>query len=169
MTEDVARFVERFAAVLIDGGVPRMPARAFAALLATDTGRMTAAELAEALQASPAAVSGAVRYLTQTEPDRARARARLAQGRLPPRRRPLVRGDLPARAAARPLAARALDGVDAVGADTPAGARLQDSAEFFAFLRQSCPRMLARWREHSPRTLIWHPEEAVKRFYGRVG
>ena len=42
-----------------------MPARVFAALLATDSGRLTAAELAELLQISPAAVSGAVRYLTQ--------------------------------------------------------------------------------------------------------
>jgi len=57
------RFVERFSAVLVDGGMPRMPARAFAVLLASDAGRMTASELAEALQASPAAVSGAVRYL----------------------------------------------------------------------------------------------------------
>jgi DNA-binding transcriptional regulator GbsR (MarR family) len=61
--EAVSRFVERFAAVLSDAGVPRMPARVFAALLATDSGRLTAAELAEQLRASPAAISGAVRYL----------------------------------------------------------------------------------------------------------
>src|SRR5690349_18190 len=61
------RFVEVFANVLFEAGVPRMPARAFAAVLATDSGRLTAAELAEALQASPAAISGAVRYLTQVE------------------------------------------------------------------------------------------------------
>ena len=41
----------------------RMPARAFAAILAADDGRRTAAELAELLEVSPAAVSGAVRYL----------------------------------------------------------------------------------------------------------
>jgi ABC-2 type transport system ATP-binding protein len=61
----VRRFIEGFAAALADGGVPRMPARVFAALLATDSGRLTAAELGERLQVSPAAISGAVRYLTQ--------------------------------------------------------------------------------------------------------
>ena len=65
MTDDAARFVERFGAMLEEGGVPRMPARVFAALLATDSGRLTAAELAEQLRISPAAVSGAVRYLIQ--------------------------------------------------------------------------------------------------------
>ena len=57
------RFVERFASVLVEAGIPRMPARVFAALLATDSGRLTAAELSDQLQASPAAVSGGVRYL----------------------------------------------------------------------------------------------------------
>src|SRR6266508_6264921 len=51
----VSRFVERFAAVMVQSGLPRMPARVFATLLATDTGRLTAAELAERLQVSPAA------------------------------------------------------------------------------------------------------------------
>src|SRR5258707_14378670 len=59
----VSRFTERFAAVLTEAGIPRMPARVFAALLAADSGRLTAAELAGQLQASPAAVSGGVRYL----------------------------------------------------------------------------------------------------------
>src|SRR6185437_5771417 len=42
---------------------PRMPARVFSALLATDSGRLTAAELSQQLKASAAAVSGGVRYL----------------------------------------------------------------------------------------------------------
>ena len=63
--EAVRRFIERFALDLSDAGMARMPARAFAAILSTDDGRCTAAELAELLQVSPAAVSGAVRYLLQ--------------------------------------------------------------------------------------------------------
>ena len=43
----------------------RMPARVFAAILTADDGRCTAAELAGTLGVSPAAVSGAVRYLMQ--------------------------------------------------------------------------------------------------------
>ena len=65
--EAVARFVERFAAALTDAGMPRMPARVFAALLVTDSGRLTAAELAEQLQGSAGSISGAVRYLIQTQ------------------------------------------------------------------------------------------------------
>ncbi len=42
-----------------------MPARVFAAILSAEDGRCTAAELAELLRVSPAAVSGAVRYLLQ--------------------------------------------------------------------------------------------------------
>src|SRR6516164_1921172 len=61
----VSQFVEKFAAVLTETGFPRMPARLFAALLASDSGTMTARELAGLLRISPAAISGAVRYLTQ--------------------------------------------------------------------------------------------------------
>src|SRR5215469_1086290 len=61
--EAVRRFIERFAAGLVEAGVPPMPARVFSALVATDSGRLTAAELAAQLGASPAAISGAVRYL----------------------------------------------------------------------------------------------------------
>ena len=149
MTEGVARFVERFAAVLIDGGVPRMPARAFGVLLASDDGRLTAAELAEALKVSPAAISGAVRYLVQT--------GLVERVREPGSRRDVYRlGDDPWYEAIyrrEPLITRwqkALqDGIEAAGADTPAGARLKDSAEFFAFLQQELPALLARWRESS--------------------
>lgn len=63
--EAVSRFVERFASEMTEAGMQRMASRVFAALLADDDGSMTSAELAVALQISPAAVSGAVSYLTQ--------------------------------------------------------------------------------------------------------
>ena len=58
-------YVERFSSVLVAAGIPAMPARVFVALMVTDSGRLTAAELAGMLRVSPAAVSGAVRYLIQ--------------------------------------------------------------------------------------------------------
>lgn len=61
----VSRFVERFAAQLADAGMQRMPARIFAALLASESGALTSAELGAQLKVSPAAISGAVRYLAQ--------------------------------------------------------------------------------------------------------
>ena len=42
-----------------------MPSRVFVALLASDSGRLSSSELAEVLAVSPAAISSAVRYLTQ--------------------------------------------------------------------------------------------------------
>src|SRR5215831_20498468 len=58
------QFIERFASVLVAAGIPAMPARVFVAFHVTDSDRLTAADLAAMLQISPAAVSGAVRYLT---------------------------------------------------------------------------------------------------------
>ncbi len=63
--ESVSKFVESFAAQLVEAGMQRMPARIFAALLSSDEGAMTSVELGEQLRISPAAVSGGVRYLAQ--------------------------------------------------------------------------------------------------------
>lgn len=59
--------VERLGAALHASGLQRLPARVFAALLADEDGRMTAAEVGAELEVSPAAVSGAVRYLGQVQ------------------------------------------------------------------------------------------------------
>jgi len=61
----VRRYTEQFGNLLAETGWPRMAARVFAAILSSEDGRMTAAELSDQLQASPAAVSGAVNYLLQ--------------------------------------------------------------------------------------------------------
>jgi DNA-binding transcriptional regulator GbsR (MarR family) len=144
--EAIARFVERFASVLADGGVPRMPARVFAALLSTDDGRLTAAEIADRLQVSAAAVSGAVRYLEQV--------SLVGREREPGSRRDryVIQDDLWYEAILRrePLLTRweraLAEGVDALGAGTPAGRRLEHSVAFFEFLQEEMPAMLARWR-----------------------
>lgn len=54
---------EQAAAMITAAGMPRMPARVLMALVAAPAGGYTAAELAERLDVSAAAVSGAVRYL----------------------------------------------------------------------------------------------------------
>jgi DNA-binding transcriptional regulator GbsR (MarR family) len=64
--DELLRFVERFALILAENGFPRMAARVFAYVLADEADRYTAAELAEGLRVSPAAISGAVRFLVQT-------------------------------------------------------------------------------------------------------
>ena len=143
----VRRFIERFALDLAEAGMARMPARVFAALLANDDGRLTAAELAELLRVSPAAISGAVRYLTQI--------GMVSRGREPGERRDhyQVSGDMWYEVVARrdQLLARweqdLQDGIKAVGSDTPAGARLEENRRFFEFLRHEGPRVMARWGE----------------------
>jgi len=141
-----SRFVEAFASAFYEAGVPRMPSRVFAAILASDAGRLTAAELSERLQASPAAISGAVRYLVQVQ--------LVLREREPGSRRDVyVVGDnawyeaIVRRERLLLQWQRVLrDGVEEVGRDTPAGARLAETVEFFEFLEQEMPALLERWR-----------------------
>jgi predicted transcriptional regulator len=142
----VLRFIERFATALVEVGMPRMPARVFVALLATDSGRLTAAELAELLQVSPAAISGAVRYLIQV--------GLASREREPGSRRDCYRvhDDIWHEAIARrdQVLARwegsLREGLEALGSDTPAGGRLAETLEFFEFAQQEMPAMMTRWR-----------------------
>jgi DNA-binding transcriptional regulator GbsR (MarR family) len=146
----VSRFVETFASAFVDAGVPRMPSRVFAAILASDAGRRTSAELSEQLQASPAAISGAVRYLIQV--------GLIVRLRDPGSRRDVYAvGDdawyeaIVRRERLLELWSRAIrEGVDAVGADTPAGRRLDETLAFFAFLQTEMPALLERWRSARP-------------------
>lgn len=39
------------------------------------------------------------------------------------------------------------EGVALLGADSPAGARLNESITFFAFLRRELPELLERWQQ----------------------
>src|SRR6476661_5854051 len=128
------RFVEDFALLLVDAGVPRMPARVFAC------------DLAERLQVSPAAISGAVRWLTQMH--------LLTRAREPGARRDhyRVRDDQWYEAtvfkttALRRFEDVLAEGVALVGADTPAGRRLGETQEFFAFFRAELPPLRERAR-----------------------
>jgi DNA-binding transcriptional ArsR family regulator len=143
----VSRFVERFAMTLEESGVPRMPARVFVTLLATDSGALTAAELAERLQVSPAAISGAVRYLIQVDlitrerdPGSRRDRYRVHDDAwyeaTVRRERLLMRWEDNAR-----------EGAVALGPDTPAGARMVETVAFFEFLRREMAALQERWRQ----------------------
>ena len=144
--EAVRRFIERFALNLAEAGMPRMPARVFAAVLVAEDGRRTAAELAGELGVSPAAISGAVRYLTQL---RLVSREREPGERVDHYR---VSSDTWYEAIARrdEMVARWLqdlaEGVKAVGPDTPAGARLEETRQFFEYLLEEVPQLLERWR-----------------------
>lgn len=144
----VSEFVERFAGLLYESGVPRMPARVFVTLLTADADRLTAADLGARLGVSPAAVSGAVRYLIQVglvsttgEP----GSRRLSYGVPPNVWQHLLSGrnQIMSR-----WAALLRDGAGLLGPGSPAGERVADSADYFEFVAGELPRVLARWDEY---------------------
>ena len=141
-------YVERFAAVLVAAGFPPMPARVFVALLVTQSGRLSAAELAATLRISPAAVSGAVRYLIQV--------GLAHKERVPGSRRDYYR--IPGNMWDDMLRMRdqvmsrwtalAREGIDLVGPDTAAGARLAEQAAFLEFVSKELSDVLDRWERY---------------------
>jgi DNA-binding transcriptional regulator GbsR (MarR family) len=141
-------YIERFTSVMVAAGMPPMPSRVFVALMVTDSGRLTAAELAEMLRISPAAVSGAVRYLIPL--------GLVHKERVPGSRRDYYR--LPDDVWNNVLRLRdqvmvrwtalVREGIDLVGPDTPAGARLTEHAAFFDFVAKEVPEILTRWDEY---------------------
>jgi DNA-binding transcriptional regulator GbsR (MarR family) len=144
----VRRFVERFALLLTQAGMARTPSRVFACVLVEDSGQLTAAELAERLHVSPAAISGAVRYLTQA--------GLLVRGREPGERRDhyAVHDDVwtemytSRMAMMRHWEQAMVEGIEALGTDRPAGRRLAETREFFAFIQSEIPHFVQRWQEH---------------------
>ncbi|TCP48629.1 MarR family protein [Tamaricihabitans halophyticus] len=143
--DDVSRFIERFAAVLTDLGMARMPARVFVALLTIDSGKVTAGELAELLRASPGAVSGAVRYLMQLN--------LLRREREPGERRDhyVLHDDTWYEGATRKdqgirqWAVTAKEGIDVLGPDTAAGRRLAETLHFLEFMQAKLPELIEEW------------------------
>src|SRR5262245_30073478 len=138
--------------IMFETGLPRMPARVFSALLASDSGRLTAAELAEQLKASPAAISGAVRYLAQIG---LVAREREGGSR---RDHFVLHEDVFYELMVQDV--RSLrrweqgleEGIAGLGADTPAGQRLTETLDFFHFMRGELTGMMERWRSHRAET-----------------
>jgi DNA-binding transcriptional regulator GbsR (MarR family) len=125
-----------------------MPARVFGALLVAEDGKLTAGELADTLRVSPAAISGAVRYLIQV--------GLAVRRRDPGERRDhyevvddlwyevYANRDKQLEAWVNVLA----EGVAAVGQDTKVGVRLETSRQFFEFLRGEIPELMRKWRRY---------------------
>jgi predicted transcriptional regulator len=141
-------YIERFAAVLVLAGFPPMPARVFVALLTAESARLTAADLAATLRVSPAAVSGAVRYLIQV--------GLVHKERVPGSRRDYYR--MPANMwddlvrmrdqVMSRWAALVREGIGLVGPDTEAGARMAEQAAFLDFASGEMSDLLDRWEKH---------------------
>ena len=143
----VRQFIERFTAILTQAGFPRTPARIFVALLTADSSSMTAAELGELLQASPASVSGGARYLLQVglitaegEPGSRRQHYRMSvhvwQDIVSLRDRQFTR-----------WAAELEDGTRILGESSPAGLRMAETVRYFEFISGEMAGLLARWKQ----------------------
>jgi hypothetical protein len=145
--EGVRHFVEHLAMSFAEWGFPRMPGRVLATLMASDDESLTAAELAERLQVSPAAISGAVRYLTrigmlQRQPTAGSRRDRYRLPADPWYESATLEGDTFMRTGAR----IADEGAKALGIDTPAGGRVAQMRDFFLFMSREMPSLMEKWR-----------------------
>jgi DNA-binding transcriptional regulator GbsR (MarR family) len=142
------RSVEQLGAALADAGLPSLPSRVFSALLMDDDGRMTSAQLTEVLGVSPAAVSGAVKYLGHLQ--------MLRREREPGSRRDVYvvdddawHGAMMRRDQAYAPILRALDGALADhGPGDPAYHRIWLSAEFLRFVDAELADLADRWAAH---------------------
>lgn len=141
--------VERVASLMTEAGMPRMAARVFAYALADDAERYTAAAFAEGLRVSPAAVSGAVRYLLDTrmivkehEPGTRATSYRIYEDdvwtAIMTARLPMLRMWEEAVAEA----------ADLIGPDHRGGRRLRETEAYFRFSREETASMINRWKAY---------------------
>ena len=146
--DELLRFVERFALLLTSSGLPRMPARVFAYVIAEDAERYTARELAEGLRVSPAAISGALKVLVQS--------GILARDRTPGERSDHYRvfdDDVwmaigSQRLELLPFWEDGLDeGIKLLGPSRPGGRRLMETKAYFEFMSEELPKLYKRWHQ----------------------
>ena len=141
-----AEAAEQAAAMLTAVGMPRMPARVMMALAGSPDDGYTAAELAERLGVSAAAVSGAVRYLVSmrlihrlSRPGDRRDRYDLADDSWS--------GMISANAPLYASLAAYLDRIARDNAGAPlSAARAHEIADFLRYLSERMPQLAAEWR-----------------------
>jgi DNA-binding transcriptional regulator GbsR (MarR family) len=141
-------FVEQMARMLADWGFPRMAGRVLFVIMSADEEALTAGELAERLGVSPAAISGAVRYLTQIN--------MITREAVPGSRRDRYRlvddSWYEVTLAKMTLIKSIVDVVDqgvaaAGGPDTPSGSRLADMRDFYVYVQDVLPELMDKWAE----------------------
>jgi hypothetical protein len=142
--KDTREFSDELAALLDAAGFPLMPARTLMALLTSPTGELTADQISEVLDVSPAAVSGAIRYLQSVQV--------LRVGSLPGTRRRKYAlasnwytATLTRLSLYDEFSGLAQHRPPSIGPGTLAGRRVQEMAEFYAFLNRKFPELLSEW------------------------
>jgi len=145
---DVNQAAERLALTLSEGGMQRMTARVLAALLFAEQETVTAGELGEWLQISPGTVSTSVKALTRVgliervpAPGSRRDHYRFRDGAwaiLMSSQNEVVKA----------MQEAASEGIEAVGAHTAAGRRLEEMRDFYGYLMAELPAVIDRWHAH---------------------
>ncbi|MDY0908361.1 helix-turn-helix domain-containing protein [Microbacterium sp. CFBP9034] len=137
---------EQAAAMLAAAGMARMPARVMMALVGSPDEGYTAAELADRLGVSAAAVSGAVRYLVTmrfiqrvSRPGDRRDRYDLVDD--------AWAGMITANAPLYASLAAQMESIADENADAPISvARAREVADFLRYLAERMPRLIDDWR-----------------------
>ncbi|WP_431973097.1 helix-turn-helix domain-containing protein [Micromonospora haikouensis] len=149
--EAVAEYEESLTTALMASGLPRMTARVLTCLYVTDAGSLTASQLAQHLQVSPASISKAIAFLesqslARRERDERRRDRYLVDDEL------FYQATVASARASDQLVATAREGVAILGPGTPAAARLENIARFLDFISESITRAAdqARAMLHTP-------------------
>lgn len=144
--EAVREYEETFTTLLMQSGLPKMMARVLTCLFTTDAGSLTASELAQHLQVSPASISKAITFLesqglVRRERDERRRERYVADGDV------WYQSTIASARANTRLAETARQGVAVLGRHTPAAARLENIARFVDFIGESIIRAAEQARE----------------------
>jgi DNA-binding transcriptional regulator GbsR (MarR family) len=142
----VREYEETFLTVMMASGLPKMMSRVLICLYTSDAGSLTASELAQRLQVSPASVSKAITFLeSQNLVRRERDERR--------RERYVVDDDLWHQSTVASVQSlfQLVDilrqGVGVLGRDTPAAARLENIARYLDFVAERFSRAAEQARE----------------------
>ncbi|MFH9090642.1 helix-turn-helix domain-containing protein [Streptomyces sp. NPDC017673] len=144
--EAVAEYEETLTTVLMASGLPKMTARVLTCLFTTDAGSLTASELAQRLQVSPASISKAIMFLegqslVRRERDERRRDRYVVDDEL------FYQATIASARANDQLVETARRGVTVLGPHTPAATRLENIARFLDFISESITRAAEQARE----------------------
>lgn len=144
--EAVREYEEAFTTVMMGSGLPKMMSRVMACLTLTDEGSLTASDLVQRLQVSPASISKAIAFLdSQGMVRRERDERR--------RERYSIDDDIWYQAMMASVRANtqmveiARQGVGVLGPGTPAAVRLENIARFLDFVSENLIRAAEQARE----------------------
>jgi DNA-binding transcriptional ArsR family regulator len=144
--EAVRAYEETLTTVYMQSGTPQMMARVLACLTVSDTGSLTAAELVQRLQVSPASVSKAVAFLEGQDLVR-RERDEGRRERYAMDDEVMYQSMMSSVRSTAQVAEAHRQGVGVLGPGTPAGARLENTARFLDFVSESLARAADQARE----------------------